>query len=57
MTKFGPSPQKLSKNAILRKIWADGAKFVWVSVSPKKVESVELSHSPEFLLDSKLEAI
>ena len=34
------------------KIWANGAKrvFIWVSVSPKEVESVEISHSPESLL-------
>ena len=36
------------KKWIWGKNWADGAKqvFIWVSVSPKYVESVEISHLP-----------
>ena len=42
------------KKPFCGKIWANGAKrvFIWVSVSPKEVESVEISHAPGSLLHS-----
>ena len=45
------------KKPFCRKIWANGAKrvFIWVSVSPKEVESVEISHAPESLLHSVMD--
>ena len=53
--KIWPFTSKIVyKMQICGKICANGAKrvFFWVSVSPKELESVEISHSPESLLHS-----
>ena len=55
ITTYGHLPQKLSKKKqFCRKIWANGTirEFIWITVKPKEVESVEISHSPQSLLQS-----
>ena len=47
--KIWPFTSKMvQKRPFCGKIWANGAKrvFIWVSVSPKEVESDKISHTP-----------